>query len=441
MAPLLQQSVAVLQLPLTELAQAIDHELQNNPLLEIEENSPLPSPEINDAELKAFALRQSEKLKLQKQEYLSDDEKWEEKPLTKKLSLEENLLEQLKFELNDPLQLKIGEAIIGNLNEDGFLNISCEEIAESLCPEQLNLVKHVLEVIQHFEPIGIAARDLKESLLIQVRVRFSGHHDLATRIITECFDELCRKKFSDIARKLGVNIDSVKEAAQKIANLEPKPARNFRPLSANIYIKPDVIIKKDPLQGYSVSVCRDGIPQLRVNMTYQRMLENKNLKSDEREFIKEKIKDAINFIKSVDQRGNTIQQIALYILEKQKDFFEGTATAIIPMTLKDVAEAINRNESTISRAIQGKFVESPLGTVALKYFFSQALSDGNNETVSSRGIKEEIKDLIDAENKHSPLSDQEIQDCFTQKGMPIARRTISKYRQQLNILPSHLRKE
>ncbi len=436
----MQQSISILVLPMAELSQAIEQELQDNPLLEMEDGpSDLPQ-NSTDAEILKKVERHRELARMRRQEALNDDEATEEKPITKELSLEDCLLEQLRFEFNEPLQLKIGELIIGNLDEDGYLKLSCEEIAQTLSTHHIHLVEHVLHVVQNFEPIGIACRNLQECLSIQLEAKYNGQSTVALRIVAEFLQDLGKKRYAEIAKKLGTNVESVKEAAQKIASLEPKPARNYRPINVNIFLRPDVVIRKDPIAGYQVSVSYDGLPRLHVNPLYERMLRDKKLSPEERDFIKDKLTKAVNFIRSVEQRGKTLQDIARYILERQKDFFEGAHLAIVPMTLKDVANSIGRNESTISRAIQDKYVDTPQGLVPMRFFFSQGLTSDNNIQISSRSIKEEIKDLIDGEDKASPLSDQELQEHFKNKGMNVARRTVSKYRQQLNILPSHLRK-
>ncbi len=442
LAPSMQQSISILALPLADLDLAIEQELQNNPLLEINEDEPQMVSVAAHADItKNNIQRQREILRLQRMESFSEDERWEEKPLFKELPLEDSLLEQLRFEFSEPLQLKIGETIIGNLDEDGYLRISCDEIAQSLCPNHLALVEHVLQRIQNFEPVGIASRDLKECLKIQLSAKYDDPADLGATMIDSFLAEVGSRKYSEIARKLATSLELVKDAANKIASLEPKPARNYRPINANIYIKPDVIIHQDPIEGFQVTVNQEGLPNLRINLLYQRLLLDKNLKEAEKEFVKEKLRNATNFIRSLEQRGQTIKEIAEYILDKQKDFFGGAHLSIHPMTLKDVAVAINHNESTVSRAIQNKYVDTPQGLVPLRFFFSQGLPHQTQGPVSSRSIKEEIKDLIDAEQKTAPLSDQELQEHFQKKGFNIARRTISKYRQQLNILPSHLRKE
>lgn len=440
LAPAMQQSIEMLLLPLTELNLCIDQELQNNPLLEIDEEK-LKSVQMLSSEelLRMFdSSRQARNLPFSQNSI--DDEILEEKPIRMETSLEDDLLQQLRIELSDPLDIRIGEMIIGSLNEDGYLNTTCEEIAHLLGIEDILRVEYILTVIQNFEPAGIASRNLKECLLSQVKQGCNGSSELIQEIIENHLKELGCKKFHEIARKLGAPLEEVKNAARLIALFEPKPARNYRPIKTCLYIKPDIFVKKDENDTYRIEINEDGIPPLRVSGYYQKMLRANNLGEKEKEFIREKIKNAIFFIKSIEQRGQTITRICEYILEKQKNFFEHGHAYLVPMTLKDIARSIDRNESTVSRAISNKYMDTPQGTFPLKFFFSQGVPGSDNGKVASRSIKEEIKELVESEDKSTPLSDQEILEHFKGKGTTIARRTISKYRKTLKILPSNLRK-
>ncbi len=436
----MQKSIEMLLLPLTELNLSIDQELQNNPLLEIDEEK-LKSVQNQTADemLKMLAYsRQSGNLPFSNNS--PDDEILEDRPIRMETCLEDELLQQLRIELSDPLDIRIGEMIIGSLNEDGYLTATCEEIAQVLGIDDLLRVNYILTIVQNFEPVGIASRDLKECLLAQVKLGCNGSSEVVQKIVEGYLEELGRKKFQKIARKINVHLESVKKAARLIALFEPKPARNYRPIKTSLYIKPDILIKKDENNEYHIEINKDGIPPLRVNSQYHRMLRENNLKSEEREFIREKLKNALFFIKSIEQRGSTITRISEHILEKQRDFFDSGHQHLVPMTLKDIAQTIDRNESTISRAISNKYMDTPQGTFPLKFFFSQGVSGTGSDAVASRSIKEAIKELVNSEEKASPLSDQDIQGYFRNKGTTIARRTISKYRQALRILPSHLRK-
>ena len=443
LAPVLQQSVGVLMLPITDLTWAIEQEVQSNPLLDVEE-APEVSPQQSEKYVHPIFRDWDQSLPAQTHFYDSNnDEIQEERPITKEETLEDYLLKQLRLEASNLTELKIGEFIISHINEDGYLTESCEKIAETLQISNHSLVEQVLSVIQGFDPIGIAARDLKECLMIQLKTKsIEQFSSVALSIIDHHLKNLAGKKYREIARKLKSPLPDVQKAAQVISSLEPKPARNYRPVQGNIYIKPDVIVHKDAEQKYHVHVNTTDIPKIRINPLYQQMLGKPNLSPEENTFILEKIKNASNFIKSIEQRGQTIREIAHCIVDKQKNFLEGSLLAIAPMTLKDVATLINRNESTVCRAVNNKYIDTPQGTFPMKFFFSQGLKDSaeqGGENISSRSIKENIKEMIFLENKSAPLSDLDIQRHLKEKGINVARRTISKYRQLLGILPYHLR--
>jgi len=444
LAPTMQQSIEVLMLPLLDLNLAIEQELQNNPLLEMSQETPSSSSEI-DKEI----LRQIENLQKTRELPYSgkpgDDEMPDNQPIKREVSLEETLLKQLRIELSDPLKIKIAEIIISDLDEDGYLKLPVEEIAKLTGTDDIALVENILNIIQNSEPIGLASRNLKECLTIQIKSKKDDNlpcaKELILKVLENSLNDLANKRYQMIAKKLAIPLDVVKKISQTIATLEPKPARNFRPISSNIYIKPDVSILKDEDDELHIRMNQEGVPRLRINATYKKMLTKENLTKEEKEFIREKLKNAIHFIKSIDQRGQTIERISKYVLDKQKNFFRDGQAALVPMTLKDVAKVLERNESTISRAISNKYIDTPYGLFPIKFFFAQGFNENTQGAVSSRSIKEDIKELIESEDKTSPLSDHDIEKHFGQKGMSIARRTISKYRQALHILPSHLRKE
>ena len=447
LAPSMQQSIEVLLLPITELDQAIEQELQNNPLLEVDESKP-SSDKFKIEELVNLSIKRVTEANHQNEESVGDyynheDDEIDAFPISRAPGLEVVLLEQLNMEISDPEENKIGEHIIGNLNEDGYLTVSVEEIASVFPATPVSFIERVLQKVQSFEPLGIASRNLQECLITQLKhLNLDGANNMILTVLQQHLDLLGRKKFAEIAKNMKISEDKVREIAQIISKLEPKPARKYRPMDGNIYVKPDVSIVKDEDGSFQVVVNRENIPYLRINPIYQRMLKSPHRSIEDLEFIKEKIKNALLFIRSIEQRHETLKEIAKYILSHQNEFWEQGHAFLKPMVLKDVAQAIDRNESTVSRAINNKFIETPQGMFAFKYFFSQALSQENNEnfSVATRSIKEELKLIVKREDKSRPLSDHDIQRLFKHRGMNIARRTISKYRQALHILPSHLRK-
>ena len=450
LAPSMQQSIEVLLLPLMDLHQTIDFELQNNLLLEIDEEALLKSREENLENETPMDRTLNQLIDSPDLPFFSGgiyDDPPDEKPFQKSETLEDKMSQQLHVDLSDPLHLKIGEFIIGNLNEDGYLTVSCEEIAAALAVEDIRIVAYVLKTVQRFDPPGIAARDLQECLLLQLAGKTSRESELASRIVKDCLKELGQKKFTEIARKLKTPVDDIKAATRVIASLDPRPARNHRSIRESIYIKPDVTVVRTQDNNFSVQVNKDGLPPLRINQKYKTLIRQGKLSASEKKFVRDQLQNAIIFIKSIEQRGQTVRAIAEYILNSQQEFFKNGHSGLIPMTLKDVAEAINRNESTISRAINNKYMETPKGLFSFKYFFTQSVGNSAKDSygiqensVSNRSIKEQIKELINNENKSAPLSDAEIREYFIKKGTTIARRTITKYRQMERILPSHLRK-
>ncbi len=447
LAPNMQQSIEILLLPVLELESVIEQELEQNPLLEVDEKRTV-NERIHIEELitkNINKLRETNGISYDEENSFGVDEELQELPVTRPVSLEDYLLRQLWFEISDPLKLQIGEFIIGNLNKDGYLKLTCEEIAEALELSDINIVKDVLLTIQNnFDPIGIAARNLKECLIIQTKHRFNENGKIICQVIDGYLEELGRKNFTKIARGLKISIEQVKDIASAISKLDPRPARNYCGSPQNLYIAADITVIKDDQGEYKVIINRNNIPYLKVSSSYQRMLRSKNILKQESDFIRDKIKKAILFIKSIEQRQETLRQVAEYIVKYQRDFLDKGYTALKPMKLKDVAVAINRNESTVCRAIKNKYIDTPQGLFSLKFFFSQSLlhSYGNtgDSHISNRSIKEEIKTIIEEEDKNSPMSDKDIVEYFKRKNISIARRTIAKYRQALNILPSHLRK-
>ncbi|VAX37368.1 RNA polymerase sigma-54 factor RpoN [hydrothermal vent metagenome] len=445
LSPVMQQSIEVLLLPLGELDMAIENELQENPLLEVDEQK----TELERRQMEMLVEQNFKRIMndpmtaSSNYESGEDDEKTEAKQITRLPSLEDYLLKQMRLEIADPEELKIGELILGNIDEAGYLSCSCEEIADVLGWEDVEPVAYILKIIQNFDPLGIGARNLKECLLIQASAYFPNDSLLIKKIINNHLEKLGSKRFTDIANKLKVSVDDIKLAAKKIATFEPRPARKFRQGPANIYVKPDVTVRKDDQDNFYVQINKENVPYLRISQVYQNMLKQGNRSEQEIEFIKEKIKNALTFIRSVEQRHQTVERIAQYILDYQKDFFKYGPSALKPMRLKDVAQVVDRNESTVSRAVNKKYIDTPQGLYSMRFFFGNAIVqdvENKESTVSSRSIKEEIKDLVEEENKIKPLSDQAIQEHFKKKGMKIARRTINKYRQALNILPAHMRK-
>jgi len=442
LAPSMQQSIEILLLPLTELGQQIEVELQENPMLEIEnQHDHEEAHKLEQMLDRSIDYLKNHTIKSNSYEVSMDDDIVERKQISQKTGLEDYLLQQLHLEFTVKSNIDIGEFIIGNLDEHGYLKCSIEEISELLGVYDTSCIEHVLKIIQHFEPLGIAARNLKECLLIQAPFYFNGEASFLIEIIDRHLENLGNKRYQNIAKDLKVSLSEIKKAAQMIAKLEPKPARKYRDSDNNIYVRPDISITKNEKDELNLTINRDYIPQLRISATYRSFLKKPNLTPQESEYIREKIKNGLLFIKSIEQRQETLKGISEFIIKRQKDFFFEGSVALKPMVLKDVAKEIDRNESTISRAINNKYMETPQGLLPMKFFFSQGVAQKEQKSaVSNRSIQEALKVIVENENKKKPFSDQALVQLFQKRGVNIARRTITKYRKALKILPSNLRK-
>ena len=436
LAPVLQQSISILMLSLTELQTTIEQELQSNPMLDAEPVK--DSTNLINISNMPNSFRQASDSPNSAQ-FMNEDEEPREIPIVQSKSLEDHLMRQLRIEIEDPFKRKIGELIIGNLDVDGYLTTPIDEIAWLAKTADLGLVEKVLKTIQLFDPAGIASRNIQECLLNQIKASNSVYRANAIMIIENHFENFFQKKFEKIAKETHLTLANITEAAQFITTLEPKPTRDFQNVEQTVYVQPDIYVTKDNDGNLHIEVNRSEVPFIRINPLYMKLLKDPNTTADEQKFIQEKLTNAVNFIKSIQQRGETLLKIARYIVDHQKEFFDGNIASLSPMSLKNIAEALNRNESTISRAIHNKYMQTPQGLYPLHFFFSQAVNAANKD-ISSHNIKEEIRNLIDAEDKKHPLSDQDIIKHFEVKGLKMARRTVNKYRQELEIPPSHKRK-
>ncbi len=452
LTPQLQLSIKILQLNHLELTDMISQEIQENPVLELKE-SPLEdgvTSEI-DLEFEKFIDNYSKinqdylekEYSYSKHEY-QDDEDDSSNILdvysAKHVTLYDHLLWQLHLEKLSEQEVSIGEEIIGNIDSDGYLRVTIEEIARNLNSTENDVLK-ILKIIQKFDPVGIASRDLKECLLVQLEV-YNPPKPFIIDIVTSYLDDLSKKSFKKIAKELNITEDDVIFALDFINhNLNPKPGSGYEFSEyENQAIQPDVYVTKNG-DNYDVILNLDDMPFLKINKGYERMLKDKNCDPKVKNFIQEKIKSAFWLIKSIQQRGSTILMVAREIVQRQKDFFDKGPSFMRPLTLKDVALALNLHESTISRVTSNKYMMTPRGLFEMKYFFSGGIRKIGVEDVSSTSVKELIKEIISNEAPKKPLSDQEISDILKSKGYCIARRTITKYRESLGILSSSLRKK
>ncbi len=446
----LQQALKLLQVPTLELEQILRQELQGNPLLEEidpgEETEEETSPEQEAAE-KGEAEQTDEPIDWD--EYFRDgfraatpeqefsDEDQLERPPVFVPSGQQALEDQLALVVTDELERKIGQYLIGCLNGDGFLACSLEEVA-AFCEVERDQVAAVLAIIQDFDPPGVGARDLKESLLLQLKAK--GKQDSAEAyVVANHFDSLKTRKFGDIAREMKITPREVQEIAERIGELDPKPGLSSSPEGARPIVPDLVVLKVDDEGDYVVFLNDSNLPRLRVSKAYESQLKGQD--RDAVQFIDEKKRYAEWIIKTIEQRRRTMIKVMEAIVAEQQEFFEHGAIALKPLTLQQVANAIGMHESTVSRVTRQKYVQTPRGVFPLKYFFSAGLDTQAGEEVAAKAVKIMIKEIVDGEDPARPLSDKKIVDLLEKQGLKIARRTVAKYREQLGILNARMRKQ
>lgn len=465
LSPQIRQYLRMLQMPIADLTLAIDQELAENPVLEIDDEAPSsenaseaePSKESSPAsetdelqfEESSTHLDQMERL-FSEDEFRQGNDNWDEpRHLQKKkdfqeslVSYSQNLGDYLEWQVTmmeiSGIEKSIADEIVGNIDDDGFLVSSIEEIAQKLnvTPEK---VEEVLKKIQELDPPGIGARSLQEALLIQV-LQKDPTNKTVIEIIRNHLHPLERKQFAEIAKNLSVSQEEIKNAASFISRLEPHPGRIFSSESANTVI-PDAQINFDSDAKLHIEMLDEVLPRLRISRYYRQLLRSGKVDEKTKLFLKEKMQSAMEFLRAIGQRKSTLHEITEHIAKSQPDFFEKGFSHLKPLRLKDIANEIGIHESTVSRAIQGKYMATPQGTIAYKSFFSGKILSRTGEAESQKSMVEKIRQLIDKEDPKKPLSDEKIVQILKAEGMIIARRTVTKYREILKILPSHLRKQ
>lgn len=458
------QFIKLLQVPTAELDTRIEEELEINPALE-EGKEETPEENFEDQPEESFEDKILENL----EEYYQDDyagykmqgdgrnpdEEDRERPMSVGSSLQELLMTQLGFLRLDERQHKIGEQLVGSIESDGYIRRDLAAISNDLAFAQgietdEEELEEILFKIQDFEPAGIGARNLQECLLLQIERRTPDDITLlAYRIVEECFEEFSKKHYERIMKRLGVeNEELLKEAMNVILKLNPKPGGAGDELIKTQYLIPDFILKN--IDGkLELTLNSKNAPDLKVSRSYAEMLQSydksnkkdKNLK-DTVVFIKQKLDSAKWFIDAIKQRQNTLLNTMQTIIDFQYEYFQdGDETKLKPMILKDIAEKIQMDISTVSRVANSKSIQTEFGVLPLKYFFSEGIATDSGEDVSSREVKGKLKEAIDNENKRKPLSDDKLEKILNDMGYNIARRTVAKYREQLNIPVARLRKE
>ncbi|HEX3720310.1 MAG TPA: RNA polymerase factor sigma-54 [Verrucomicrobiae bacterium] len=483
LAPQLQQSLALLQAPTLELKALVEQELQQNPILEevpaaeVEMSERVKNDGVNDGAADAADLAEPppdtkfdpatekpsnapvddfqaefEKLTQMDQEWrdhfsqtnlpMRQSQEAEEKrqfmfdSLVAGTSLQENLLEQMRFSDMDDDQKSVAEMIIGNIDDNGRLKASIDELAfTSGVPQER--ITPVLKIIQGFHPPGVAARDLRECLMLQME-RTGDEKSVEYRIVRDFMEALGKRKLPEIARGLGLSVDQVQDAVARIAHLEYNPGRDFLPDNEH-YISAEVFVQKVG-DDYIVTTNNEQIPHLRISNHYKDLMSQAGASSEVRDYIREKIRAGKFLIKSLQQRQATILNIGNEIVKRQRDFMDKGVAHLKPMTMVQVAEVVGVHETTVSRAVSNKYIDTPQGIFEMKYFFTSGIKVDGGTGVSNTSIKDMVAEMFAGENAAKPLSDQEVVKMLKDKGIPLARRTVAKYRAELNILPSNLRK-
>ncbi len=466
LAPALQQAIRLLPLTNLELIEIIDAELSQNPVLEEtsgemsletggEESTgekearsevDLPMEEKNPLELESN--EGDAEWETVFREYLDDslppsrETRGEAPSLENILARGPSLWDHLNWQANltffEPEEKEIAAAIIGNINEDGYLTLSVEEIASSLAVSQ-EKVEAVRQKIKGFDPIGAGSLSLKEMLLAQMD-HLGLQEETTRRIIEEYMPFLEKADYEELAKKLGISLADVKHHLEVIRHLDPAPGRKYGQERV-AYVVPDIIVVKEE-DDYRVILNNEGLPRLRINSYYRQLLASGPGSNPEAYvYLKEQMKKALWFLKSLHQREQTVYRVAQAIIDRQKDFLEKGIDFLRPLTLAEIAAEVGVHESTVGRVVANKYIQTPRGVFSLRYFFHKSLTGKSGEEISCLRIKEKIKKLIESEDPARPLSDTELSDILARENIKIARRTVAKYRQQLRILPSHQRKK
>jgi len=479
--PRLYQAMELLYMPLLDLEQHLKEQLEENPFLEmteavdekeveLKEDEPDEPMSDDDVDWEEILLDGFE-VGGRRQQY-EHREHYEPTPVEAQ-DLHDHLNDQLRLLSISEREMRLGEEIIGDIDDTGMLACAPEEVCAGINewleevrptvveramaledddereaelaeigvmfrPYELPEVDRMLEVIQGFDPPGVGARDVRESILIQLRQRDDGD-TLAYRIVEEHFDELINHRWVDIGKELGVTPREVQDAADSISTLDPKPGLKYAVDPAR-YVIPDLIVEK--IDGeYMVFANDTSLPRLRISRSYREVARDKRkFTGENKEFIASKLNSANWMIQAIEQRRQTMLKVMNFIVDRQREFFERGVQYLRPLTLREVADYIEMHESTVSRVTNKKFVQTPRGVYSLKFFFSSGLSTTSGEDISARGVRDMIRNMIDAEDPKKPLTDQAIVDKLGSEGVQIARRTVAKYRDQMGILTARMRK-
>ncbi len=476
MTPSLQQAIKLLQLSRLELGETLSQEILENPILEVEEETEAPQADLaqtgdsgepsevpaaerdsalpteeesyGEIDVEAFFADYLGDLRSEGPSMAFGEER--ENRLENMISASPGLYDHLLWQLHltdaPGDLLTAGEFIIGNLDEDGYLRVSDTEVAAATGLE-LEQAAKALKIVRSLDPPGIGARSLQECLSIQIEVLRSdaagGSEELelldrTESVICSCWDDFLHQRWEVVAARLGCEVEDLRFVLDVLQRLEPKPGQKYH-RSDNAYIEPDVYVKR--VEGeYRISLNDDGMPKLRMNSEYLRMLEGKVLGSEVQGYLRDKMRSALWLIKSIDQRQRTIHKVAQSIVSYQQDFLDHGMEALRPMVLRQVADDIGMHESTVSRVVSNKYMHTPRGLYPMRFFFHSGVDSVRGENISSLVVKEHIRKLIEAEDPGHPLSDSKIMKMLQREGTRLARRTVAKYREEMGIPSSEKRK-
>jgi RNA polymerase sigma-54 factor len=449
LAPQMRKSLEILQAGTLELAQLISQALEINPVLEdVTETVSLdaegPDPEDADS---LDSLNETDDdwrdrsiMECKSAPWTQDDEERRQRiydSMVAPLTLQQHLRQQLDEALVEPEVREAALAVLGNLDERGFLDLSLAELGRRMGLRAAHL-EAALALVQSLDPAGVGASGIAESLLLQLE-RQSGKESLEYKIVRDHLEDLARKRHPQIAKALGTSVERIAEAASRIGRLTPNPGGDFDP-TGNPYVLPDVIIERNDDGQWEARLTGEHLPNLRINDFYKDMIGMAGVDAKARQFLRDQIRDGRSLIRSISLRQETILAIAHKLIEHQNEFFAKGPRHLRPLTMNDIAGELGMHGTTVSRAVAGKYILTPQGLMEMRAFFATGYQTQGGEEVSNAGVREAIQQLVAAENPGKPLSDAALTKAISKQGITVARRTVAKYREQLNILPSHLRK-
>ncbi len=452
MTPELKQAIEILQYNAQELNDFVDEELLNNPVLEKMASVEEVKSEREDNDFESESAGEDTNKEMDWEEivkyfedarpmgntsYNLDNDMNYDNFIASEESLEDYLMMQLKLMSLDVHTLSICEYLVESIDDNGYLDVDEKDTA-LLFKVDFEKIEDSIGLVQSLDPAGVGARSIKECLLLQL-YRMGYEDSIEEELVKDYLEDIGQKRFAQIAKKMGETAERVQQAYDFIKTLEPKPGSEFASLREVRYIVPDVYVEKVK-DEYVVMVNESASPKLKINHFYQKMVKQAKGDTVTAEYLNKNIQSALRIIKSIEQRRNTIYKVCKAIVDYQFDFFEKGMLYLKPLNLKDIADEVEVHESTVSRAVNGKYMQCPNGLFEIKYFFQSGVRGNSGEGVSSESVKSIIKEMIDNEDLKKPTSDQKITDILTQKGINISRRTVAKYRDELGILPSSKRK-